>query len=141
MKRIFPRGTRPDAMASVVARMVLNLDPLKTWAVEVTEWRKPRTNQQNKFLWGIVYPAILDGGGEALRGWQRDDLHDYFLGECFGWETIEGFGRKRMRPLKRSSALTKQEFSEYLMFLETKCLDMGIVIPEPVYSEDNHALR
>ena len=133
MKRIFPRGTRPDAMASVVARMVLNLDPLKTWAVEVTEWRKPRTNQQNKFLWGIVYPAILDGGGEALRGWQRDDLHDYFLGECFGWETLEGFGRKRMRPLKRSSALNKQEFSDYLLFLETKCMDMGIVIPEPSY--------
>jgi hypothetical protein len=133
MKRIFPRGTRPDAMASVVARMVSNLDPLKTWAVEVTEWKKPRTAQQNKFLWGVVYPSILEGGGEALRGWQRDDLHDYFLGECFGWETLEGFGRKRMRPLKRSSALDKQEFSDYLLFLETKCLDMGIVIPEPSY--------
>jgi len=73
------------------------------------------------------------GGGEALRGWNRDDLHDYFLGECFGWETLEGFGRKRMRPLKRSSALNKQEFSDYLLFLETKCMDMGIVIPEPSY--------
>ena len=133
MKRIFPRGTRPDAMASVVARMVSNLDPLKTWAVEVTEWRRPRTNQQNKFLWGVVYPSIIEGGGEALRGWNRDDLHDYLLGECFGWETLEGFGRKRMRPLKRSSALNKQEFSDYLLFLETKCMDMGIVIPEPSY--------
>jgi hypothetical protein len=120
-------------MASVVARMVSNLDPLKTWAVEVTEWKKPRTNQQNKFLWGVCYPCILEGGGEALRGWTRDDLHDYFLGECFGWETLEGFGRKRLRPLKRSSALNKQEFSDYLLFLETKCLDMGIVIPEPSY--------
>ncbi len=133
MKRIFPKGTRPDAMASVVARMVSNLDPLKTWAVEVTEWKKPRTNQQNKFLWGVVYPSILEGGGEALRGWTRDDLHDYFLGECFGWETLEGFGRKRLRPLRRSSALNKQEFSDYLLFLETKCLKMGIVIPEPTY--------
>ena len=133
MKRIFPRGTRPDAMASVVARMVSGLDPLKTWAVEVTEWKKPRTGQQNKFLWGVVYPSILDGGGEALRGWTRDDLHDYFLGECFGWETLEGFGRKRLRPLRRSSTLTKQEFSDDLLFLETKCVEMGIVIPEPTY--------
>ena len=133
MKRIFPRGTRPDAMASVVARMVSGLDPLKTWAVEVTEWKKPRTNQQNKFLWGVVYPSIIEGGGEALRGWTRDDLHDYFLGECFGWETLEGFGRKRLRPLRRSSTLNKQEFSDYLLFLETKCLEMGIVIPEPTY--------
>ncbi len=133
MKRIFPRGTRPDAMASVVTRMVSNLDPLKTWAVEVTEWKKPRTNQQNKFLWGVVYPAIIDGGGEALRGWTRDDIHEYMVGEWGGWQTLEGFGRKRLRPLKRSSALTKQEFSDYLLFLETKCLDMGIVIPEPSY--------
>lgn len=133
VKRIFPKGTRPDAMATAVARMVANLDPLKTWAVEVTEWRRPRTNQQNKFLWGVVYPAIIEGGGESLRGWTRDDLHDYFLGECFGWETLEGFGKKRLRPLRRSSALNKQEFSDYLLFLETKCMDMGIVIPEPVY--------
>ena len=133
VKRIFPKGTRPDAMATAVARMVANLDPLKTWAVEVTEWRRPRTNQQNKFLWGVVYPAIIEGGGEALRGWTRDDLHDYFLGECFGWGTLEGFGKKRLRPLRRSSALNKQEFSDYLLFLETKCMDMGIVIPEPSY--------
>ena len=139
MKRIFPKGTRSDAMAAAVARMVSNLDPLKTWAVEVTEWRKPRTNQQNKFLWGVVYPAIIEGGGETLRGWTRDDLHDYFLGECFGWETLEGFGRKRLRPLRRSSTLNKQEFSDYLLFLETKCMDMGIVIPEPRWPGEEDA--
>jgi hypothetical protein len=77
---------------------------------------------------------ILEQGGETLGGWTRDDLHEYFLGECFGWEVLEGFGRKRMRPLKRSSGLTKEEFTEYLMFLEQRCLDMGMgPLPEPVY--------
>jgi len=133
MKRIFAKGTTPEQLANAAIRMVQGLSPDKTWAIEVTEWKKPRTNQQNAFLWGVAYPAILEGGGEALAGWTRDDLHEYFLGECFGWETLEGFGRKRMRPLKRSSALTKQEFSEYLNFLEGRCMDMGIVIPEPVY--------
>jgi hypothetical protein len=56
------------------------------------------------------------------------------VGEWGGWETLEGFGRKRMRPIKRSSKLNKQEFSDYLLFLETRCADMGIVIPEPVYA-------
>jgi hypothetical protein len=113
--------------------MVQGLSPDRAWCIEVLEWRKPRTDQQNRFLWGVCYPAILEGGGEALAGWTRDDLHEYFLGECWGWETLEGFGRKRMRPIKRSSKLTKQEFSDYLLFLETRCADMGIVIPEPVY--------
>ena len=135
MKRIFAKGTTPEQLANAAIRMVQGLSSDKTWAIEVTEWKKPRTNQQNAFLWGVCYPAILEGGGEALAGWTRDDLHEYFLGECFGWETLEGFGRKRLRPLKRSSALTKQEFSEYLMFLEGRCMDMGITIPEPIYVE------
>jgi len=138
VKRIFAKGTTPEQLANAAIRMVQGLSPDKTWAIEVTEWKKPRTNQQNAFLWGVAYPAILEGGGEALAGWTRDDLHEYFLGECFGWEMLEGFGRKRMRPLKRSSALTKQEFSEYLNFLEGRCMDMGISIPEPIYvSSDN----
>jgi hypothetical protein len=131
MKRIFPRGTTPDQLATAIARMVAKLATDKTYCVTVEEWRKPRTNQQNAYLWGVVYPAILEGGGEALRGWNRDDLHDYFLGECFGWETLEGFGRKRMRPLRRSSALNKQDFTDYLMFIEARCMDMGIDIPAP----------
>jgi hypothetical protein len=109
--------------------------PQKPFAVTVEVWKKPRTNQQNAYLWGVVYPAVIEGGGEALGGWTRDDLHDYFLGECFGWETLEGFGRKRLRPLKRSSTLNKQEFTDYLMFIEAKCVDMGIVIPQPYEGE------
>jgi hypothetical protein len=135
VKRIFAKGTTPEQLANAAIRMVQGLSSDKTWAIEVTEWKKPRTNQQNSFLWGVCYPCILEGGGEALAGWTRDDLHEYFLGECFGWETLEGFGRKRMRPLKRSSALTKQEFSDYLLFLETRCMEMGIDIPAPVMNE------
>jgi len=137
VKRIFPKGTTPEQLATAAARMVQGLSANRAWCIEIVEWKKPRTNQQNAFLWGVAYPAILEGGGEALAGWTRDDLHEYFLGECFGWEMLEGFGRKRMRPLKRSSALTKQEFSEYLNFLENRCMDMGITIPEPVYESAN----
>jgi len=141
MKRIFPKGTAPEDIAQAVLRMTQQLPTDKAWAVEVVEWRKPRTNQQNRYLWGVVYPSVLEAGGEALAGWTRDDLHDYFLGECFGWETLEGFGRKRSRPIKRSSALNKQEFSDYLMFLETRCADMGIITPEPNYEGDHDTDR
>jgi hypothetical protein len=115
--------------------MVQGLDPSRAWCIEVLEWKKPRTDHQNRFLWGVCYPAVLEGGGETLAGWTRDDIHEYFLGECFGWETLQGFGRKRMRPIKRSSKLNKQEFSDYLLFLETRCMEMGIDIPAPVMNE------
>ena len=131
MKRIFPADTFPDQVARAVLRMVQQLPTDKPFAVTVEVWKKPRTNQQNAYLWGVVYPAIMEGGGEALGGFTRDDVHEWLLGECFGWEMLEGFGRKRMRPLKRSSALNKQEFSDYLTFIDTKCAEFGIVIPEP----------
>lgn len=134
MKRIFPKGTTADQIIKAVAVMVAAVDTTKSWCITVEPWKRKRSDAQNRFLWGVAYPMILEQGGETLGGWTRDDLHEYFLGECFGWEVLEGFGRKRMRPLKRSSGLTKDEFTEYLMFLEQRCLDMGMgPLPEPVY--------
>ncbi len=131
MKRIFPIGTPPNQIAHAVVRMAQHLPTDKPIAVTIEVWKKPRTNQQNSFLFGVAYPAILEQGGETLRGWTREDIHEYFLGEFGSWEVLEGFGRKRMRPVLRSSRMTKEQFSEYLDWLGAKCADMGIVIPEP----------
>jgi hypothetical protein len=133
LKRIFPTGTPPEQIANAVLRMVQHLPSNKPLAVTVELWKKPRTNQQNAYLWGVAYPAILEGGGEALKGWSRDDIHEYMTGEFGGWQVLEGFGRKRMRPVMRSSTMTKQQFSDYLDWLGAKCADMGITIPEPNY--------
>jgi hypothetical protein len=123
-------------MAAAVTRMVHGLAPDRVWSVEVAEWKKPRTNQQNAYLWGVVYPMVLEVGGEALAGWTRDDLHEYFLGEVWGWETLEGFGKKRLRPLKRTSRMTAAEFTEYLHGIENRLMDLGIgPLPEPIYNE------
>lgn len=134
MKRIFPKGTQTDDIIKAVATMVVAIDTKKSWCITVEPWKRKRSDAQNRFLWGVVYPMILEQGGETLGGWTRDDIHEFMLGECFGWEVLEGLGRKRMRPLKRSSALNKEEFTEYLMFLEQRCIDMGMgPLPEPVY--------
>jgi hypothetical protein len=129
VKRIFPNGTPKSAIVNSVAVLVRQLDESRAWVVTVEEFRRPRTNQQNAFLWGVVYPCVIEAGN--LEGWTANDLHEYFLGECFGWETLEGLGRKKVKPVKRSSRLNKQEFSDYLEFISAKCADMGIVIPEP----------
>jgi hypothetical protein len=57
-------------------------------------------------------------------------LHEYFLGEHFGWETLEGFGRKRLRPLKRSSKLSTAEFAAFVDFIQRKAAELGIYIPD-----------
>jgi hypothetical protein len=76
LKRIFPIGTPPDQIATAVVRMAQHLPTDKPFAVTVEVWKKPRTNQQNAYLWGVAYPAILEGGGEMLKGWSRPRIHD-----------------------------------------------------------------
>ena len=133
MRRVIARGTPPDQIANAISNMVSRLDPAQSWQITVEAFKPKRSDQQNAFLWGLVYPSILEGGGEALRGWTTADLHEYFLIEAWGSEVIEGFGRKRHKPLRRSSKLTKQEFSDYLAIIEAKCAELGIHIPEPNY--------
>lgn len=133
MLRVFPKGTRPEQIAAAVSVLVRELDPAISWQVSIEAFKPKRTDQQNAFLWGVVYPSILEGGGEMLRGWTKQDLHEYFLIETFGSEIIEGFGRKRHKPLKRSSKMTKTEFRDYITVIETRCAEMGIHIPEPTY--------
>ena len=130
MKRIFPKFTQGEVIAKWV---MASLKEDQAWQITVEPFRRPRSHQQNAYLWGVVYPTIIEAGGEALKGWSADDLHEYFLGEIYGWETLQGFGRKRLKPVKRSSRMTKAEFMDYLEKISQRCAQMGIVIPEPTY--------
>jgi hypothetical protein len=111
-----------------VARVLENL-PVKRWKIAITEAKPRRSDPQNRYLWGVVYPTILQAG--RLDGWTADDLHDYLLGEHFGWELVEGFGKKRQRPVRRSSKLNKQEFMDYVAFIQQRMAEHGIYVPDP----------
>ena len=108
------------------------------WRLEITEAKSRRTLSQNALLWSL-YGEILRKGGESLGGWAADDLHEYCLGEWSGWEKLEGFGRKRLRPLKRSSRLSKSEFTAYLDFIYRRMAEHGIVLDDPEQFTDRAA--
>lgn len=130
MKRIMLRkDDLRDVDIERVANFLLLLPKTKRYSVEVKEYRRTRSISQNSYLWGVCYPTILTEGGEDLAGWTADDLHEYYLGEHFGWEVLEGFGRKRMKPLRRSSTLTTIEFSDFVDFIHRKAAEIGIYIP------------
>lgn len=98
----------------------------KTFDVFVKERKRRRSNQQNAYLWGVCYATLLP----HLPGWDADDLHEYFLGEHFGWEVKTLFGRKRQVPIRRSSRLSKMEFVDFVDFIQRKAAEFGVVIPD-----------
>lgn len=103
----------------------------KTYEIECKPKKSTRSLQQNAYLWGVCYKTILEAGELDLEGWRAEDLHEYFLGQHFGWETLEGFGRKRLRPLNRSSTLSKMEFVDFVAYIQQTMAEIGIVIPDP----------
>lgn len=111
-----------------IATVLSRLGQDNAWAVEVKEHKPIRSTQQNKYLWGVVYPSILAAG--QLEGWTAEEVHDYCLGECYGWETVEGLGRKRIRPIKRSAKLSKMEFVDFVAFIQQRMAEHGIFVPD-----------
>ena len=137
---IFSKGRPRDEMLARIIKFIHKLPVEKAWRVTIEPYRKRRSTSQNAYLWGVCYLTILESGGEQLRGWTKDDLHDYFLGEHFGWEKIEGFGRKRIKPLHRSAKLSTTEFIDFVDFIQQKAAEFGIYIPDPnEYGESNAA--
>jgi len=135
---ILPKHQPREALADRLRAFVLSLPLDKAWRFECVEHRPTRSNSQNAYLWGVCYPTILKGGGELLGGWTADDLHEYYLGEHFGWETLEAFGKRRMKPLRRSSRLSKTEFMDFVAFIQRSAAELGIFIADP---DQEHMLR
>lgn len=125
---VLPRLASRDRLIERIATTLKGLSQDRAWRINVGEHKPSRSQQQNKYLWGVIYKTILEAG--QLQGWDADDLHEYLLGEWSGWEIIEGFGRKRMKPVQRSSTLNKEQFSAYVDFIQRKMSEIGIFIPD-----------
>lgn len=92
--------------------------------------RSRRSLDQNALLWAL-YTEALAKGGETLGGWSTEDLHEYMLGEHFGWDVQKALGRTRHKPKRRSSRLTKPEFSDFVEFVVRRFAEHGIVLELP----------
>jgi hypothetical protein len=125
---VLPAADRADMLARII-RFVHKLDASKRWRVSIEPYVKRRSSSQNAYLWGVCYPTILKAG--QLDGWTSEDLHEFFLGSHFGWETFEGFGMKKLKPLRRSSKLTTVEFMDFVAHIQQFMAEKGVYVPDP----------
>ena len=98
------------------------LKGLKDWVYEVirVDWEN-RTNDQNRYLRGAVYPAIHEG---LHWVYSIDKIHG-IMTKAFLEDTTEGWSPY----IKSTSRLTTAEFSEYVEHIKDFVAQYGIYIP------------
>jgi hypothetical protein len=81
--------------------------------LEIHTRRPKRTEQQNRYYWGVYLPEISAKTGER----SLDRLHELFKGEFLTSEIVEVLGRK-VRMKGSTTDLGIAEFSQYIMDIE-----------------------
>ena len=119
--------TDRERIADNLRAFVMSALPGKELRVEVCEYRKRRSHDQNAALWGVAYKTLSDATGN-----DPDDLHTFFLGEWGGWEMIQVMGQVRRVPKRRSSKLSTVEFSDFYAFIQQRAAEtVGVYVPDP----------
>lgn len=103
-------------------RHQLNKFPAGTKGTLEFHTQKPkRTDQQNRYYWGVYLPLIAKETGEH----DLDGLHELFKGKFLTEGIVEILGQK-VRKKKSTTELGIAEFSEFIMNIEA---ETGIEAP------------
>lgn len=121
-----PAAARERAVEAL-RKFALSALPGKDLEAVIRQKRNRRSDEQNRYWWGVVVATFC----QRLEGWSPEDVHTYLCGEHFGWERIEGLGKVRLRPVRRSSKLSKAEFAELVAKAQQIGAEHGIYIPDP----------
>jgi len=127
---MLPKLLAREGQIDRILNAIMALPAEKAWRVQIKEARATRSEKQNNALWWI-YDTILEMGGNTMAGWDRQDLHEFFLCLHFGDEIKEVFGQKRRVARKRSSNLSKTEFAEFFDHIYRFMAEQGVVLPDP----------
>lgn len=137
---ILPKGSRERALP--LAHTVLaGLDELVAWRVTIEPVKDERTVSQNAYLFGVCYPLMSE-----YSGYEKAELHEYLLGEFYGW-VDKRVPKKPSNPTGKESiprrtttknekgkrdVLDKKPFGEFVDFVQRFAAEkLMLVIPDP----------
>ena len=137
---LLPKLLPRDRVANAVRVFIAALDPAKPYRVTVEVAKVPRSNQQNRYLWGVAYKLIADA-----VGYEVDEVAEYLCGYMWGW-TEKRVPKKPSNPQGiesvpirttttdadgKRSVLSKMEFADYVSFVQRFGAKHGVHIPDP----------
>jgi hypothetical protein len=103
------------------------------YALKVRRLRRTRTLPQNDYLWGVVYPALLDGLIDA--GWEftsTEQVHAFFKGLLTSEKVVNRHTGEVVELPGSTASMDTAEFSAYVDRLRDYAREyLGTDIPEP----------
>lgn len=102
--------------------------------VSCQRWREARSNEQNAYLWGVVYPQLVEA-----TDFTSDDWHEHYCGEYFGWvEHVKPSGVVEYRPKRTTTRnehgkvdkMSVEDFGKFTAFVESDCAKRGVFLLE-----------
>lgn len=104
--------------------------------VVISKANKRKSNEQNRYLWGVVYPCALRGFQDAGHsGLDVDDIHEYFKGQYLskGKDISNPKTGETITVSKTTTILSTTEMMDYINEIARFCAEMlNVVIPEPM---------
>lgn len=101
--------------------------------VEIKKQRRGRTLNQNGYLWGCVYPILLDGLLEA--GWEftsLEQVHEFFKKQIALDRVVNRHTGEIVQIPKSTATMDTQQFTAYVEALRDYAHDfLGVTIPDP----------
>lgn len=121
---------------------LFDLKPLYTWFVqalngtyqlEVKVVRRPRTNDQNGWLWGCIYPMLLDALLDA--GWDFvsiEQVHEFFKAQMTADKVVNKHTGEIVSFPSSTATMDTLTFSTYCEKLREYGREfLGVDIPDP----------
>lgn len=103
------------------------------YRLEVNKVRKPRSNDQNGWLWGCIYPMLLDALIDA--GWEFtnvEQVHEYFKARFSEDKVINKHTGEIVEFPKSTAAMDTVTFSTYCEQLRDYGREyLNVEIPNP----------
>ena len=127
IRHIIPKGDLSNQHKLMVIAEINDLPDNKPWLVQVKQYQRRRTLEQNSFLHAVPLKLICEH-----TGYELDDMKQWLMGAAFGWEEYEVMGEPRRRPRLTTSMLNAEQFNWFLDWLEQwSSQELGLIIPKP----------
>lgn len=121
---------------------LFNLAPLYSWfsqvcdgiyRIEVKKVRKPRSNDQNGWLWGCIYPMLLEALLDA--GWEFvsvEQVHEFFKAQMTADKVVNKHTGEIIEFPGSTAMMDTVTFSTYCEKLRKYAREfLNIEIPDP----------